>query len=310
MNQPSVSVVICAHTMERLKGIHEAVNSVLAQTFKPHEVIVSVDHNEELFRKLKSDLKPEAKVVFNDGPHKGSSATDNVGVSFATGDIIAFTDDDAIATLDWLEHLVESYSDPLVVAVGGKAIAVWEIGRPKWFCEELDWTVGCTWKGHPEHRIQVRNFGFNNASIKRQVLDKVGLLPAETGRISNSGTGFESEFFLKLKFQIPDAVVLYEPRAVVYHKVPPERARLKYVLQRCYNEGYHKARIGRRCANMSVKPLSVEISHLRYLLLTSIPERMNGFIRPAHLIQVATIMVSLAAFGAGYLKGRASSRKR
>jgi len=48
MNDPSVSVIICAYTEERLKDIHEAVDSVLAQTLKPHEVILAVDHNQGL----------------------------------------------------------------------------------------------------------------------------------------------------------------------------------------------------------------------------------------------------------------------
>jgi len=41
--------------MECLKDIHEAVDSVLAQTLKPHEVIVAVDHNQELLHSLKSE---------------------------------------------------------------------------------------------------------------------------------------------------------------------------------------------------------------------------------------------------------------
>ncbi|GAJ08666.1 unnamed protein product, partial [marine sediment metagenome] len=49
MNRPfKVSVVICAYTTERLQDIHEAVDSVRAQTLKPHEVILALDHNEEL----------------------------------------------------------------------------------------------------------------------------------------------------------------------------------------------------------------------------------------------------------------------
>lgn len=300
---PRVSVVICAYTMKRLKDVHEAVGSVLAQTLEPHEVIVAVDHNEELLHTLRSELDPQVNVVLNDGPHRGSSATDNVGVSATTGAIIAFTDDDATAARYWLEYLAEPYQEPSVAAVGGKAIAVWEAGRPSWFCEELDWTVGGTYKGHPEDRTEVRNFGFNNASIRRQVLDAVGLLPAETGRVADWGTGFESQFFLKMKSQMPEAVILYEPRAVVYHKVPSERARVTYMIQRSYNEGYHKARVRRVCASMAGKPLSIEGSYLQYLLLTSIPERLSHFYRIRALAEATAITACIVATSAGYLRG-------
>ena len=95
--------------MKRLKDVHEAVGSVLAQTLEPHEVIVAVDHNEELLHTLRAELDSQVNVVLNDGPHRGSSATDNVGVSAATGDIVAFTDDDATAARHWLEYLAEPY---------------------------------------------------------------------------------------------------------------------------------------------------------------------------------------------------------
>ena len=117
---PRVSVVICAYTMKRLKDVREAVGSVLAQTQEPQEVIVAVDHNEELLDTLRAELDRQVNVVHNDGPHRGSSATDNVGVSAATGNVIAFTDDDATAAPDWLEYLVEPYQQPSVAAVGGR----------------------------------------------------------------------------------------------------------------------------------------------------------------------------------------------
>lgn len=304
MNQARVSVIICAYTAERLKDIHEAVDSVLAQTLKPHEVIVSVDHDRALLDILKAELPPQVKLVLNDSPHRGSSATDNVGISVSTGDIVAFIDDDATAARDWIEHLVEPYQKADVVAVGGKLVPVWQHGRPKWFCEELDWVVGSTYKGHPEGRAAVRNPIFCNASIRRQTLDLGGFFPAETGRSANWGTGFESQFFLGLKSCLPDAVVLYEPSAIVYHKVASRRRTMKYVIQRCYNEGFHKAQIERVCSRLCRRPLSTESSYLRYLLFRAVPARLRHFYRPWALAEATAIMISVAATGSGYLRGR------
>ena len=119
---PKISVIICCYTMERLNDIKEAVESVLNQTLKPHEVILAVDHNEELFRKLVETYRDSIeirrkfpnlnecqsisiKIVLNTGA-QGLSETRNVGIRASTGDIVAFIDDDAIAEPDWLEHLV------------------------------------------------------------------------------------------------------------------------------------------------------------------------------------------------------------
>ena len=91
-----VSVIICAYSMERLRDIHEAVDSVLSQTLKPHEVIIAVDHNKELFHRLESEIPTEVKLVLNEGAH-GLSETRNVGIRYSSGEIVAFTDDDAVA---------------------------------------------------------------------------------------------------------------------------------------------------------------------------------------------------------------------
>lgn len=47
------------------------------------------------------------------------SISRNIGISAASGEIIAFTDDDGIPEPDWLNELVKPYSDQSVAAVGG-----------------------------------------------------------------------------------------------------------------------------------------------------------------------------------------------
>jgi glycosyltransferase involved in cell wall biosynthesis len=201
-SNPKVSVIICAYTMERLKDIHEAVESVLAQTLKPYEVIIAVDHNKQLYdtlaetyrdsveiRKNSANLNqspvpspqsptpnPQSPIpllpVLNEGAH-GLSETRNVGIGAASGDIVAFIDDDAIAEPDWLENLIRPFQPPIpnpqspVVAVGGRAIPIWPSGRrPLWFPEELDWIVGCTYKGLPiVRKFKVQSSKLNSSSF-------------------------------------------------------------------------------------------------------------------------------------------------
>ncbi|MCD5401861.1 glycosyltransferase [candidate division NPL-UPA2 bacterium] len=121
--------------------------------------MLSVDHNEELYRTLEGWLKdvgPGApdirlKLVHNTGV-PGLSETRNVGIRAAEGDIVAFIDDDAVAEPDWLENLVRPFEVPEVVAVGGRAVPLWLSGSRlswSWFPEELDWIAGCTYKGLP-----------------------------------------------------------------------------------------------------------------------------------------------------------------
>src|SRR3954454_13060930 len=100
----TVSVVICAYTEERWDDLVAAVDSAWAQTVEPHEVIVVVDHNPALLERVRQEF-PRATAVEN-AAARGLSGARNSGVQVATGDIVAFLDDDALAAPDWLKWLV------------------------------------------------------------------------------------------------------------------------------------------------------------------------------------------------------------
>ena len=104
----SASVVICAYTEERWDDVLAAVGSVRAQQLPPHEIIVVVDHNPALYSRLRTALA-DALVVENRF-QRGLSGGKNTGVEVATGDVVAFLDDDAVAEHAWLPHLVAGYA--------------------------------------------------------------------------------------------------------------------------------------------------------------------------------------------------------
>jgi glycosyltransferase involved in cell wall biosynthesis len=97
---PAISAVICTYTMERFKDTCEAVESLREQTLKPHEIIIAVDHNDELFRRLREALPADVKIVRNEGA-QGVSITRNTGILAAIGEFIACMDDDARAHPEW-----------------------------------------------------------------------------------------------------------------------------------------------------------------------------------------------------------------
>jgi len=299
---PTVSVIICCYTMERINDIHKAVNSILAQTLKPYEVILAVDHNQELYLKLKEELPSEVKVVLNTGKI-GSAAARNVGIHHATGDIVAFIDDDAVAKEDWLQCLRKHYRNPHVVAVGGQAISIWSRERPYWFAGELDWVIGGTYKGHPEKLSEVRNLIWPNMSFRRKICERIGFIRTDIGALGKvPRSGDETEFCIRMKHLIPNAVILYEPRAIVYHKASPYQTTLSHLVKRSFREGFYKAKMSKHVEYKH--SLSTESSYLRYLLFTSIPGRLRKFYKKGSLSQVGAIIISIAATGVGYLVGR------
>ncbi|MCV0424210.1 MAG: glycosyltransferase [Roseibium sp.] len=240
----TISVVVCAHTLDRLRHIGEMVSSVRAQTYPAMSLIIVCDHSEALFRVLKSEFKT-VEVIRNEY-EKGLSGARNTGVKCALGDVVAFLDDDAAADPCWLEQIAIAYEDPAVMAVGGSIAPAWTIGRPKWFPYEFDWVNGCSYIGLPRERRPVRNLIGCNMSVRRNVLEQTGGFRSGLGRVGNNAAGCEeTEFFIRAKSLLPNQVILYEPQARVRHHVPPARCTWKHFMGRCRAEGRSKAQMAR-----------------------------------------------------------------
>jgi hypothetical protein len=147
---PPVSVIVCANTLRRWDFLLETLGSVERQTFRPHELIVVVDYNDELRERLELVLDRitafPARATTN-VYERGLSGARNTGIDEASGDILAFIDDDAVANVDWLEILGEGYVDPRVWGVGGRAVPCWLGRKPSWLAPEFYWVIGCTYKG-------------------------------------------------------------------------------------------------------------------------------------------------------------------
>ena len=238
-----VSVVVCCYTDERWDDICGALASVRTQLADGDELIVAVDHAPDLALRIR-DAFPDARVVENTSV-RGLSGARNTGIAVATGEIVAFLDDDAVAAPDWLDRLCAPYEDPAVVAVGGRVVASWDASRPTWFPPEFDWVVGCTYAGHPGEG-PIRNVIGANMSFRRSIFEAVGGFDDEVGRVGALPAGCEeTELCIRVRQYRPDAVVWYAPSAVVHHRVRRERATFAYFRARCLAEGGSKTRVAR-----------------------------------------------------------------
>ena len=310
-----VSVIICCYTLERLNDIVEAVESVLTQTLKPLEIIVAVDNNEELYHYLRKKRFPDTRIILNTQA-RGFSQTKNLGILKAKGNIVAFMDDDAVAEKTWLEKLTNPFSpvksipdeyssQKNIVATGGTTIPRWSQGAPpSWFPEELYWAVGGTYKGLPLFENQMRNVMGGNCAIRKDVFPKTGLFGTQFGRVGDTGVAEEAEFCLRLKTHLPDSIILFEPEAVIYHKVPASRSSLSYLKKRAFDEGKSKGRLAGFNHAKSVRWLKTENSYLKYLLFSAIPNRLKSFYRKDSLPQIFAIVVTISATLMGYICGR------
>lgn len=239
---PSISVVICAYADERWDALVKAVRSVERQEHRAAELVIAVDHNSALAARVRAELP--ACIVVENRASRGLSGARNSGISVAKAEIIAFLDDDAVASPDWLAYLSEGFKDPSVVGVGGSIEPAWNTSRPEWFPDEFDWVVGCTYRGMPQATAPVRNLIGANMAFRRQIFGEVGEFRSGIGRVGTLPVGCEeTEFCIRIRQRFPEATLLYEPRARIFHQVPLHRSTWGYYLRRCYAEGRSKTMV-------------------------------------------------------------------
>lgn len=306
-----VSVVVSTYSRERSKHLLDCIESVNKQSLKPHEVILVLDPNPNLVNFYKTKVPANTKIVLSQ--KSGLSNARNTGIDYGEGEIIAFIDDDAVADRKWLENLVKNYADPNVVGVGGLTKPLWANGNPSWFPEELNWVVGCSYKGHPEFKANVRNPIGCNMSFRKSVFEKVGCFRPDLGRFGKRLLASEeAELSMRIHEKIPNSKIIYEPSAVVHHKVTKKRASLTYVWKRSFYEGVSKALIANGKED-SLHALSTESKYLNYLFKVAIPSRIRNFYSLTSLRQLVMLLYSLSAvflgFSSGKLRGNQSKPK-
>lgn len=303
-----ISVVICAYTEHRQDDLVAAVESVRRQHIPPREIIVVIDHNPALLTWARAHL-PDVVVVDNCAD-RGLSGARNTGVAVAQGEIVAFLDDDAIAAPDWLMRLGQWYADPKILGVGGKIDPLWANGKPRWFPDEFNWVVGCSYRGLPARTAPVRNLIGANMSFRREIFTDVGGVRVEMGRVGANGAGCEeTELCIRLGQQWPNHVLLFEPDAQVRHRVPGHRAHWRYFWSRCFAEGRSKAVVSRYVG--ARRGLTSETAYTLRTLPTGVVIRIAKSIRHRNLAllgQAIAIVVGFTITALGYVTGVLSAR--
>ena len=101
---PRFSVCIC--TRNRPGDLARALRSVEASTYPAHQIVVSDDSTDTLTREMMAADFP--RVVFLEGPRRGLGANRNCALDAVTGTHVAFIDDDATLSTDFLTRMAES----------------------------------------------------------------------------------------------------------------------------------------------------------------------------------------------------------
>jgi glucosyl-dolichyl phosphate glucuronosyltransferase len=315
VSSPAVTatVVICVYTEKRWDDIVAAVGSVAAQDVHAVETLVIVDHNPVLLSRAQQEFGPRGVRVLPNSHKQGLSGARNTAIAEAAGDVVVFLDDDAEARPGWLAALLAPYGDPTVAAVGGVAHPRWPTNRPRVLpgaapydpnaTGELDWIVGCTYTGQPEHQAEVRNLMGCNMSFRREVFDRVGGFAEDIGRIGKNPLGCEeTELCIRARQAYQRAGekirIVFEPAAAVDHRVSADRVEWAYLRRRSWAEGLSKAAVSKLVG--SDDALATERSYVAKVLPTAVLRE----IKEGRVSSAAAVVTALACTTAGYVRGK------
>jgi glycosyltransferase involved in cell wall biosynthesis len=236
-----ISVVLCAYTADRWGDLEAAVWSIQEQSLAAREIIVVIDNNPELLARVEDSMK-DVLALENTG-RRGAGEARNCGVAKATGSIVAFLDDDAVAQRDWIKLATAALKDDRVLGVGGRIEPVWDLRTPRWMSEEFYWIVGCTYRGLPTEQAPVRNLIATNMFVRREAFLALGGFRAGFGKSGTRSGTEETDLCIRAGQKWPTCIWLYDPAIGVTHRVPTARSNLKDFVSRCYDEGVAKASI-------------------------------------------------------------------
>ncbi|WP_168121085.1 glycosyltransferase [Paenibacillus sp. HB172176] len=240
-----VSVAVCTHN--RSRDTAEAVRSVLEGSFDKEELEIivvdnrSTDDTAHVVESLQQQHPHGDKVHYFLEQKLGLSAARNRAIREATGDFILFLDDDALASPNWAQEIVDVFErDGAIGCVGGRIDPIWEAGEPDWIPEEHRSVF--TILDYADHVVEMEtpNIPYGaNVAFRRSVFLHISPFREDLGRV---GTKLLSSEESELIGRMREAYkVFYTPHGYVQHKIAKERTTKKWFLKRIFWQGVSDA---------------------------------------------------------------------
>jgi glycosyltransferase involved in cell wall biosynthesis len=237
---PIVTVIIC--TRNRVRYLPGSVGSLQSQTVPTNLFdIIVVDNasTDGTFEWAKNAEKKYDNLRTIYEPKLGLSNARNAGCANAQSEILAYLDDDAIASPNWIGHILaafESHNEKLAV-VGGRVLPLWETTKPDWLHESLWPLLSVLDLGNEQRLLSEKDYFVGaNMAIRKSSLIEAGGFRTDLGR-KGSNLLSNEEIHLKAILENLGYFTIYDPKPQVLHSIPPDRLTKKWFRRRMYWQG-------------------------------------------------------------------------
>ncbi|KAA0104661.1 glycosyltransferase family 2 protein [Mycolicibacterium sp. P1-5] len=221
-----VTVVMC--TRDRTDLLKSAVASVLAADYPDFDVLV-VDNapRTDATREYVTNLA-DNRVRLITEPIPGLSRARNTGLLAATGNIVAFVDDDVVVDRGWLSALVNGFTYGVSVACVSGMVPAGELRTPAqaYFENRAGWTESAQlrifeWSHAPRDvplfPFEVRHYGTGaNFAVDRQAVMSLGGFDERLGAGTKASGGEDIDMFFRILRS--GRQLVREPGAIAWHR--------------------------------------------------------------------------------------------
>ncbi len=182
-----------------------------------------------------SGLANSFQSKYLEGPRKGVVSAYNLGLKESTGDVVAFTDDDAVPRSDWIERLARAYS-PGIGGVGGTVQPTRSTRLQPPLTSTTIRKDGRTngWLRIAGGIIEIDHLRGANMSFSREAIARTGLFD---WNYSGDGSKFETDYCVRIRRK--GFKLLYDPDALVFHNESDTRLVPR---KRSPSKAYYKTR--------------------------------------------------------------------
>ena len=240
----SLSVVVA--TFERYDVLGDALRALKAQSLAPKllQIIVVDNSRDQEFAKFNAGRYfGDTQISYILEPKCGLSNARNVGISHATGDVVAFVDDDALVDKDYATKLLEAFTTPMPKVrpsvVGGRVLPRFVQPPPSWLKPQLRGYLSVVdWPGKARVVAEGEWLAGCNMAFDRKVFAKYGQFNPALGRMGSSLSlisNEDTEFVERIK--AGGGAVVYDPAVVAEHVIDPRRRTANWFRRRSAWQG-------------------------------------------------------------------------
>ena len=172
-------------------------------------------------------------------PALGVSNARNRGIAVARAELIGFLDDDSLLNPDWVELVLQNFSETDADILGGPTQPYYIVAKPNWFYDKY---LASSQGGNACWLGENKAVTGANMAWRKRVIQELGGFSTAYGYIGTKKV-FGDETELNQRARQAGYTTWYDPRLMIEHCAHPNRMRVSWFFSSGFRYGQVKARL-------------------------------------------------------------------